>query len=335
MNCSHYRELLSSYLDDVLTATQRRDVEKHLRRCNSCREELEALRQTVNLLRAWSEEELELPAGFEERLRSRLEAACRPWYRRLPQWLSLAAAAAVTVVVAIAGSAGYFPFPPPFQARQVTSAFTQEEQGQVKALPAPTTTAPKRDFSMIITDQENKPPAPAITPSGEEARPAQPLRRQPAKATKPQPVFNSGKRNPVVQAMTNVGSRGQNPGPASEQNHQAGKGQKLPGEQITGLQDQTSLEQIISGDNKLQINKDKGEITATGKQTGTGTISPPPTPPDNQTGEKKLAIPDARMLSPNKIDSADIYQTLTVPEKVYKKPAPTPVPEASSRPPSP
>ncbi|GEA16846.1 MAG: hypothetical protein PWR22_2356 [Moorella sp. (in: firmicutes)] len=327
MNCNHYRELLSSYLDGVLTATQRRAVEKHLRLCNSCREELEALRQTVNILQAWSEEELELPAGFEERLRSRLEAACRPWYQRLPQWLSLAAAAAITVVVAITASAGYFPSPLPFQAGQATPASMQGEQEQVKALQAPRGPAPAGDLSTIVTDQENKTPAPAITPSWEETRPAQPLRRQPAKSTKPQPVFNSGERNPIVQARTNVSSRRQNPNPASEQNHQVGEGQKLPGEHITGPQDQTSPEQIIPGDNRLQINKDEGEISATGKQTGTGTTSPPPTPPDNLTGEKNRATPDARMSSPINIDSADIYQSLTVPEKVYKE-------EAPSRPPS-
>ncbi|CEP66439.1 Putative zinc-finger [Moorella glycerini] len=307
MNCSQYRELLSPYLDGVLAATQRRAVENHLRLCNSCREELEALRQTVNLLQAWSEEELDLPAGFEERLRSRLEAACRPWYRRLPQrWLSLAVAAAIVVAVAITAYADYFHFLHPFQVREAAPTVTQGEQGQVKALQAPVVPAPARDFSMIVTDQENKPPAPAITPSQEESRPAQPQRRQTAKPPKPQPVFNSMERNPVAQASTNVNSRGQNLDAALGENLQVGEGQKLPGEQVTGPEDKQAQKQITPGVNRPEVNKEKNEATL-----------------------------DARMSSHNNIESAGINQSLTVPAKVYKEPALTGIPEVLSRPPLP
>ena len=101
MKCSQYRDLMSPYLDGVLSETLRRNLENHLHYCPACREELAALRQTIAVIQNWSEEELDLPAGFVEHLRVRLEQVNRPWYRRLSQsWLPLTAAAAIMLMVA-------------------------------------------------------------------------------------------------------------------------------------------------------------------------------------------------------------------------------------------
>ena len=45
------RELLSSYIDDEVSDSERRRVERHLSRCEECRQELESLRLTVAALR--------------------------------------------------------------------------------------------------------------------------------------------------------------------------------------------------------------------------------------------------------------------------------------------
>ncbi|MDE3078158.1 MAG: zf-HC2 domain-containing protein, partial [Chloroflexota bacterium] len=47
----HVTELLSPYLDGQVTAGERRQVERHLAACASCREELGSLRQVVALVR--------------------------------------------------------------------------------------------------------------------------------------------------------------------------------------------------------------------------------------------------------------------------------------------
>ncbi len=100
MNCKQYEKLLSPYLDGVLQQSQLKKLERHLRSCPSCRKELEALRQTIYLLQAWSQKELELPPGFEKSLRLRLEQANRPWQRYLSKnWLSLSAAVVILLLV--------------------------------------------------------------------------------------------------------------------------------------------------------------------------------------------------------------------------------------------
>jgi anti-sigma factor RsiW len=92
---------MSPYLDGVLSESQCRELENHLHACALCREELESLRQTVELLQLWSKEELELPPGFDERLKQRLRQIKPPWYRRLAKsGLSLSAAAAILLLVA-------------------------------------------------------------------------------------------------------------------------------------------------------------------------------------------------------------------------------------------
>ncbi|QGP90946.1 hypothetical protein MGLY_02670 [Neomoorella glycerini] len=228
MNCSQYRELLSPYLDGALPANQQRDLENHLRRCPFCREELEALRQTVNLLQAWSEEELDLPAGFEERLRSRLEATCRPWYWRLPKsWLSLAAAAAIMVAVALTAYADYFGFPHNFQARQQAPEVTREEKSQNNALQAPVVPVPDKDYAIKILDQQN------ITHEPERVTlPAAPLapkrEQQPVKSPQTQPVLNGRERSPVTQPG-NSNFRGQKQDPDVYGTLSVNDGQTEPG----------------------------------------------------------------------------------------------------------
>lgn len=110
MKCSQCQELLSPYLDGVLTDRECRVLEIHLNSCVECRYELEALRKTVGLLQAWSEEELDLPEGFEERMRRRLSQAGRPpWYLRMSKsWMSLSVAAAIIILVVFSANADYF-----------------------------------------------------------------------------------------------------------------------------------------------------------------------------------------------------------------------------------
>ena len=102
MNCDGVRELLSAYVDGELAPGELLRVEQHLRRCQSCAGEVDALRQTIALVS--SLEEVEPPADFHAKLHARLveqgppasrrTPMARPWRRRV-QWASAAAAAAV------------------------------------------------------------------------------------------------------------------------------------------------------------------------------------------------------------------------------------------------
>lgn len=50
MNCRRINSLLSAYLDSELTGAEMLSVRDHLDRCDACREEYEALRETKRLV---------------------------------------------------------------------------------------------------------------------------------------------------------------------------------------------------------------------------------------------------------------------------------------------
>lgn len=322
MNCRQCRELLSPYLDGVLTAALSQALEDHVRWCQSCREELAALRQTVELLRAWSEEELELPAGFEGRLRSRLEAACRPWYRRLPHWIPLAAAAAIMVGVAITAYADHFGFPHALQTRQAAPAFPQEEKVENRSLPDPAT-APLADaFSLMATDQASKQPVQEVTPPQKNLQPVQPPKREPAKPAGSQQVINGREREFVAGNGNNVNSRGglaldggqqgqqkqkeeQKPQPGKDT--QPGQGSKAPDKKEANPPGQPGDKQLEPG---------QGGTPPAKGGPGEKTAPPPAGPPTSQLPDQGAG---AGVQDPVPAPAGTV-QPLSVMEGVYQHP---------------
>lgn len=71
MQCSEIREMLSSYIDDVLDSTDRAKVEGHISLCGACRQELADLKETVRLVSSLGE--LLPPEGFREQLMNKLK----------------------------------------------------------------------------------------------------------------------------------------------------------------------------------------------------------------------------------------------------------------------
>ena len=102
MNCEQIRERLDELLDGELSDRDKQAVEQHVATCDACRAELDALRQTTDLVRSLPR--AEAPAGLAQSVRASIaqQAAARSratlWrWARVGGWL----AAAATLVVVI------------------------------------------------------------------------------------------------------------------------------------------------------------------------------------------------------------------------------------------
>ncbi len=105
MKCIEYSELISAYVDEMLSPQEEEKLMKHLKTCEACQEELEVLKQMQMMYR--SLEEVSLPDQFHEDLIKRLKAesevksehkAKHPIKRRWQYGSALAAAMLVGVL---------------------------------------------------------------------------------------------------------------------------------------------------------------------------------------------------------------------------------------------
>ncbi len=95
-------DLLSAYIDGELSIEEATLVEKHLRECSACTQDLETLRQTVNLVR-------QLPAVSPPRsfTISHLVVPERPWAWGYVYLRGTTALAALLLIVLLAGDLGF------------------------------------------------------------------------------------------------------------------------------------------------------------------------------------------------------------------------------------
>ncbi len=90
LKCESVWREVSNYVEHDVAASRRKDLEQHLKTCSHCRAVFQGTRNLVKLAgdrRAW-----ELPAGFSERLQSRLEqqvAALSEPAARTPQDMAI------------------------------------------------------------------------------------------------------------------------------------------------------------------------------------------------------------------------------------------------------
>lgn len=105
MDCRVAQELISSYIDDMLDREEARQLEAHIGSCSECRQRFEQMKDVVQMVGTLEEEEL--PDGFSDRLRSRLEAEQvskmvykkHSGFSKWVKWVGIAAAVAVIVLV--------------------------------------------------------------------------------------------------------------------------------------------------------------------------------------------------------------------------------------------
>ena len=90
------REQILEYLYDEASPESRRDVERHLERCDECRDEIRAFRTVREDLLAWA---VPNPPSVWTAF---APASVVPWHRQVPMW-ALAAAASLMLVLGSAG----------------------------------------------------------------------------------------------------------------------------------------------------------------------------------------------------------------------------------------
>lgn len=61
MRCQTARSLLSRYIDGDIDESLKNRLEAHLAECAACRDELDALRKTVKMLKMYGEVRLDRP----------------------------------------------------------------------------------------------------------------------------------------------------------------------------------------------------------------------------------------------------------------------------------
>ena len=71
LDCKHIWRELSNYLDGEISEEVRRDVEAHVAQCKHCAALLDSTHNVLVLVA--DERRMELPVGFNTRLRERLE----------------------------------------------------------------------------------------------------------------------------------------------------------------------------------------------------------------------------------------------------------------------
>jgi len=84
MKCIEYSELISAYVDEMLSPQEEEKLMKHLKTCQVCQKELEVLKQMQRMCQ--SIEEVSLPDKFHEDLMKRLKAENRVKYPTKFKW---------------------------------------------------------------------------------------------------------------------------------------------------------------------------------------------------------------------------------------------------------
>jgi hypothetical protein len=106
ISCEHVWREVSNYLDGEVDPALQAAVEEHVRGCKRCAAVLDGTRNVVQLLA--DERVMELPLGYEQRLRQRLAAERPAAQRSYWSWLVLATAAALAAAALAIGSGSPF-----------------------------------------------------------------------------------------------------------------------------------------------------------------------------------------------------------------------------------
>jgi Putative zinc-finger len=106
ISCEHVWREVSNYLDGEVDPALRAAVDEHVRGCKRCAAVLDGTRNVVQLIA--DERVMELPLGYEQRLRQRLAAERPAAQNSYWSWLVLATAAILLAAALAIGSGSPF-----------------------------------------------------------------------------------------------------------------------------------------------------------------------------------------------------------------------------------
>jgi len=111
MDCKEINSLITEYLDDTLSAKQKKAMEAHLANCSACRREITTYRNIQVVIQEIGKESVSAPAGFTGKVMAALEKETLKPKRKLAwlanTWRKGVAAAAVFLLVAGSAAAGF------------------------------------------------------------------------------------------------------------------------------------------------------------------------------------------------------------------------------------
>ncbi|MEW6087011.1 MAG: zf-HC2 domain-containing protein [bacterium] len=166
MNCREIKNLLSDYVDNMLSHKERDIVEKHLFTCKDCRDEYESLKLCIDEIK--SLERVKAPLNISEKIHERLESRTKikllidklflPFYIKIP--LEVAALFLIALLIK-----NIYKHPIP----EIQIATKAEKIENIKKYPKEAFTEPENEISDEKTGYENKPVEVALKPIEKEA----------------------------------------------------------------------------------------------------------------------------------------------------------------------
>jgi hypothetical protein len=184
MDCHKTLELLSGYLDNALSPSEKMGIDEHLRSCKQCSASLKELGRTVAILHDL--EEITPPAWLTQKIMSRIKAESERNKKGLlqklffPLYIKLPIEAAGIVLIALTALYVFKTMEPEIKTEMVysekpvvTSPLGNQplpkQQARQKAAQPPAPMMPKSEEKVDVTSSvgENKPspaPAPAAAP---------------------------------------------------------------------------------------------------------------------------------------------------------------------------
>ncbi len=99
MKCSETQKLISPYIDGELAASEKQELEDHLKVCEKCRIEMEEMQELRQLF--VSEEKFDAPQGFHTRVMASVNTSAPRKFAGIPIPLRLAEAGLVLALIAV------------------------------------------------------------------------------------------------------------------------------------------------------------------------------------------------------------------------------------------
>jgi anti-sigma factor RsiW len=212
-------DLLSAYLDNQVSRAERGRIEGHLSACETCQRELEALRQTVGLLRAMPRQPV--PRAFtlsEAQVGIRRPAARPAWYGGALR--GMGAVTAMVLVALIAASLLRQPAwtPGPMLARAPQLATAAPAAAQREAIPAPAVekAAVEAQTQAVVAVAPEATAAEAAKEAPLAPEPSQEAPLIPAQPTEAPPPAPEARAFPTAEAAASAATSAPEPGLMAE-----------------------------------------------------------------------------------------------------------------------